>query len=48
MMPPELGLLLMSIRFERGYIVLCRIAGWHGMGTTPCVASTFIGKELVG
>ena len=48
MMPPELGLLLMSIRFGRGYIVLCRVAGLYGMGTSPCIASTFIGREMVG
>ena len=48
MVPHELGLLWVSMRFERRYIVHCRIAALHSVGIPLCKASTLIGRDRVG
>ena len=48
MEPHKLGLLVMSMRFEREKIVLCWIAGLYSGDDPPCIANTFIGIEGFG
>ena len=48
MEPHKLGLLVMSMRFERWNIVLCWIIGLYSGDDPPYIANTFIEREGFG
>ena len=48
MVPPELGLLLMSMRSERDRIAICRMAGLYSVDSSFTMHSEYVHCERQG